>query len=77
MQINMTTTPATLAVTNAHGLFKVRPMALDLVMAKYLPNSINGLRAIINDREPDVDISDVHTVTECLAILADMEYAEI
>jgi hypothetical protein len=57
------------------GTIEIRPMPFDLTIARYLPASVNSLRELIKERT-EIDYTNVHTVTECLAILAALDYPE-
>ena len=59
-------------MTTSTNTMEIRPLPFDLVMARYLPASPNGLRDIIRERTGVTH--DFHTVTEGLAILADLDY---
>lgn len=54
-----------------HGSFRVTTAMIDWAMDKYLPASIDSLRAIISEYT-GFDYSDLRTLTDCLAVLADM-----
>ena len=60
-----------LTITNRHGQFGCLPMALDVVIARVLPASVNQLRArLAEEVDPNIDWSDVDSVGEALVILA-------
>ncbi|MFD7257188.1 hypothetical protein [Streptomyces sp. NPDC059874] len=56
----------------AHGQFQTTAHHFDGLMARYLPASVADLRAVIAEMSPEIDWSDVSTVTECLMILAEL-----
>jgi hypothetical protein len=56
-----------------HGWFQTTAYRFDLLIERYLPASPQGLRQQIEERSPEIDYSDVHTVTECLMILAELD----
>lgn len=58
-----------------HGYYRCTAAELDAQMAKQLPASVNQLRDRLSEQVPDIDYSDVHTVTEFLVIFADIEVA--
>jgi|ERR1017187_5358839 hypothetical protein len=63
-----------ITLTNDHGTFTTTGLGLDLVIAEQLPASPNGLREVLADRCPDIDYSDIHSATEALVMIADMDY---
>ena len=58
---------------NAHGTFTTTTSGLDRVISKYLPNSPNGLRELLQERTGN-DYGDVRDVSAFLVMLADMDY---
>lgn len=62
----------TLDVRN-HGQYRVSCWALDYAINHYLLTSMKALRTILNEREPDIDWSDVHSPSHALIILADWD----
>jgi hypothetical protein len=54
-----------------HGKFQLTAADFDVCMMRHLPASINQLRQLILDWT-GMDYSDVHTVFELLAIIADI-----
>jgi hypothetical protein len=68
----------TVTITNAHGTFTTTALGLDLVMAKYLPASVNGLATYMEEltghAATEAYYSDVHSVSEFLVMIADGEY---
>jgi hypothetical protein len=63
-----------ITLTNAHGTFTTTGLGLDLVISEQLPASPNGLREVLAERCPEIDYSDIHSVTEALVMIADMDY---
>jgi hypothetical protein len=63
-----------ITLTNAHGTFTTTGLGLDLVLSAHLPASPNQIRAELASRCPDIDYSDIHSVTEALVMIADMDY---
>ena len=59
---------------DGHGFFSCTAHDLDRMIAKYLPNSVAGLRAVAGE-VTHCDYRDVHTVTELLVILVDAKHA--
>jgi hypothetical protein len=57
-----------------HGYYRVTTAALDATMSRYLPASPADLRAIVSEREPDIDYSEVTDAVAFLVILADWTY---
>jgi len=55
-----------------HGQYRARVESLDLVIARYLPASVAGLREIIRERtgEPERTLT---TIMEGLMILAELD----
>jgi len=62
----------TITLTNAHGMFTTTAYGLDRAIARYLPASVNGLRAKLTELNPEIDYSDVHYVSDGLIMLADI-----
>jgi len=60
---------------NRHGMFEVTGYSLDLAIARFLPASVNDLAAEYK-AQTDVDVSDIHTVTELLIMLTDLFFAD-
>lgn len=59
-----------------HGQFQTTAEAFDLVMSRYLPASTASLRTLVNERMHQahgLDYSDLHTATECLMVLAELD----
>ncbi len=60
-----------------HGAYTVRPEALDVMLARYLPASVAQLKERITERSDDqgggIDYSDLTTITECLIVLAEYD----
>jgi hypothetical protein len=63
-----------ITLTNDHGTFATTGMGLDRVISTYLPASVNDLRAIAEERNPEINYSDVNDVSSFLIMLADMDY---
>ncbi|ANZ13334.1 hypothetical protein ACH4YO_40660 [Streptomyces noursei] len=55
-----------------HGWYRTRAGAFDLMIMRYLPASVQDLRAKIRELNPDANVDDLQTVTECLMILAEL-----
>jgi hypothetical protein len=53
-----------------HGQYQTRVGALDLMIQRYLPASVNDLQEIIREESGDPTYK-IHTVTEGLMILAE------
>ena len=57
-----------------HGEYQTTADGLDMLMYRYLPASVSELRAKIEQRSGgEIDYSDLHTVTECLMVLAELD----
>lgn len=58
-----------------HGQFQTDANHFDLMISRYLHDSPNGLRKKITERSvyPAGHYDDVHTVTELLMILAELD----
>jgi hypothetical protein len=54
-----------------HGQYQTDAERLDVLISQYLPASVAELRASIQERSPEIDYSDLTTVTECLMVLAE------
>lgn len=65
--------PQRIAFTSNHGTYETTPEALDLMMSKFLPASPEQLRQILSERAPDIDYSDVRSVSALLVVLAEYE----
>jgi hypothetical protein len=63
-----------ITVTNAHGTFTTTASGLDCVIGEKLPASASSLRAEMSERNPEIDYSDVHSVSALLIMFADMDY---
>lgn len=63
------------ATITGHGTYQTSVNHFDLVIARYLPNSPYELRKLIEERSdyPPGHYDDVHTVTELLLILAELD----
>lgn len=59
-----------------HGTYSATADQIDALIARLLPNSVNGLRKIAEDHCEPCVFTNVHTVTEFLFILADTKYLE-
>ncbi|MFJ3775243.1 hypothetical protein ACIPX0_26465 [Streptomyces sp. NPDC090075] len=59
-----------------HGWFQTSVERFDQLITEYLPATVEGLRAqlqqIAADDGSDIDYSDLTTVTECLLVLAEL-----
>lgn len=60
----------TITLTNAHGTFTCEPYDMDRAIATLLPACVNDLRAELEDSNPGIDYSDIHSVTEALVMIA-------
>lgn len=56
----------------SYGQFQTTPFAFDMLIAKYLPASVNELNAIITERRGE-EGDPYATVTECLMVLAEYD----
>lgn len=56
------------------GPVSVTESALDLAIARYLPASISGLRAIAAERFPDIGTLKYAGLTQLLMVIADSDY---
>lgn len=60
-----------------HGLYQASARALDEAIARYLPNSVDGLRKVVQERVgEDLDYSDVDSVGFFLVMLAEFDGEE-
>lgn len=66
----------------SHGSFETSAASLDVLMTRYLPGLekwiaeigiVADLRSQIQARLPELDYSDLATVTECLMVLAELD----
>lgn len=57
-----------------HGQYATDAYSLDEAIRRYLPASVNDLQTIMAEREPELDYSDIHSVSEFLIMLASFEY---
>jgi hypothetical protein len=55
-----------------HGQYQTRVAALDLMITRYLPASVNGLQTLIRERQGDESYK-IGTVAEGLMILAELD----
>jgi hypothetical protein len=69
--MNITTEKITVHIPG-HGYYSFTPAEFDLEMTRQLPASANQLRIRLGERT-GIDYSDVYTVTELLAVFADIE----
>lgn len=53
-----------------HGTYSADPYYVDMIVAKYLPNSVNGLKAIAEEMASHT-FDHVHSVMGFVVILAD------
>lgn len=62
------------AEIEGHGRFGTSGLGFDLMIERYLPNSVVGLVALIHEKNGhEVDYSDVESVSELLLILAQID----
>lgn len=65
------------AIIEYHGYYQTTPENFDLAMQKYLPASIESLRALLNELNErngnEIDYSDLKTITECLFVLSEYD----
>jgi hypothetical protein len=61
-------------ITN-HGAYQTSVESFERMIVRYLPDSVAGLREKIAERGlyPPHHYDDLHTVTECLMILAEFD----
>lgn len=60
---------------HGHGWYQTSAERMDLLIERCLPASVAGLRQQIIDRGdyPAGHYDDLHTITECLMILAELD----
>lgn len=57
---------------HGHGTFNCTTQELDAAIDKYLPNRVVDMRVLIEERT-GVSYTDVHSISECLIVLADLD----
>lgn len=57
---------------HGHGTFNCTTQELDAAIDKYLPCRVMDLRVLIEERT-GVSYTDVHSISECLVVLADLD----
>lgn len=72
---NMIFPTITVKIGTKHGFVRITTGALDSAIMRYLPATIGSLRSNCEYRNLDaINYSDVHSVTELLAQLADFDH---
>jgi len=61
-----------ITLEGSHGQYQTRVGALDMMIRRYLPASVNDLQEELRARSGDDDYK-IHTVTEGLMILAEYD----